>query len=633
MRRKRKKFLKQNFHDSFHNDKPVWLSKLLGFLLGIVFLVFLGVVFGRIALEKVYYYYSRNLPSAIISVEDYPEVTRIYDRTGKLLFEDIGEEDRIYITVEDVSVNFLKAILLAEDQNFFNHQGIDYWASFRAVWHNFQRGGLYEGASTISQQLARNFFLDKKISLSRKIKEAILAQRIERNHSKKEILEFYLNKIPFGSNIYGIEAASRAFFGKSARFLTLAEATVLAPIPRSPNELYPYSHPEAAFKKQKELLVSMQERGIISPQEYEKAVAEKLNFQKTERKILAPHFAFFVLDNLKKIYTEETREKGLEVVTTVDLNLQQKMDKLLKETIDKYKKHYHINNGAIVVLDAHKGDILAMSGSYDFWEESFGQYNGATALRQPGSTLKPLIYAFALQELGWSPATVLPDKPLNFGGYQPKNFSGYYRGSVSLRNALLNSLNIPAVYTLDRIGVANALEMFLNCHLALNEDAGLSMVVGGASASLLNISSAYTVFLNEGKYLPFNYLLLTKESNGKTLIANHNISAVQVFTKSATAQIDEILKKYLANFPLTRNLSYDPLLKDTRVKTGTSNGPRDIWSIGYNSDIIVGVWLGNHDNSLLRYDVYGLQAAVPLWADAMKLVLNTNISKPVINME
>jgi len=600
------------------------------FLSGMILIIsFVLGLLGVVGFNKIYQYYSMDLPQVSITNEDYPEITRIYDRSGKLLYEDIGDEERIYMSVEKISPQFLKTILIAEDQNFFTHHGIDYWASLRAVWHDIRRGGLYEGASTITQQLARNFFLTKEISFSRKIKEMILAEEIEKKYSKKEILEFYLNKISFGSNIYGIEAASRSFFGKSAQFLTLGESATLALIPRSPNTLSPFKNPEELLKKKDALLETMKEKKVISDDEFEKAKNEKIVFESRTHEISAPHFSFYVLNNLKQIYSEEARKNGLDVVTTIDLNLEEKIEALLKKTVEQYQKPYHINNGAIVVLDAKKGDILAMAGSYDFWAGSYGQHNSALAQRQPGSALKPLIYSLAIQDLGWSSKTILEDKPMDFNGYRPKNFSGTFRGKVNLEAALVNSLNIPAVATLNKIGIQKTVSALENCHLKLNPDAGLSMAIGGSSVSLLDLTSSYTAFTNQGKCLSPNYLIRIKENNGKTLTNQEGGNASQAFDEKAVSQIDSILKKSLGNFPLTKNLAQDPMLKDAGVKTGTSNGPRDLWSIGYNSDIIVGVWLGNNDNALLRRDVYGEWLAVPLWADAMKIAIQNKSAQVV----
>ena len=597
-----------------------WLPKFfIGFGVLVLFLLIINL-FGAVILESIYSYYSKDLPEVRIETEDYPTVTRIYDRTGTLLFEDVGEEERIYVKVEDVSPHFLRAILVAEDQDFFKHPGIDFFANLRALWQNFRYDRVVSGASTITQQLATNFFLDREVSYSRKIKEIILAREIEKKYSKKEILEFYLNKIPFGSTIYGIEAASRIFFGKSSQFLTLAESATLAPIPRSPTKLYPYKHPESTLEKKDELLALMREKEVINDLEYSQASKEKIEFKRGRKEILAPHFSYYVLDNLKKVFSDDSLEGGLEVVTTLDLNLQEKMDALLKTRIDEYKRPYKIDDGAIVVIEADTGDILAMSGSYDFRNEDYGQYNSAISLRQPGSTLKPFLYALTIQDLNWSKKTILEDKAINFNGYKPKNFSGYFSGTASLERALVNSLNVPAVWSLEQLGVNRFVDALSSCHLELNKEAGLSMAIGGASASLLDIVSAYTAFASEGKCSQPNYFARVRQNNGKILMTNPEIASSQVFSREAILEVDSILKKSLANFSLTEDLAKDLVLRNTSVKTGTSNGPRDLWAIGYNSDIIVGVWLGNHDNSLLKSDVYGLQLAVPLWADAMKIV-------------
>jgi penicillin-binding protein 1C len=628
--KKRKTLLKKKFLSQESKGFSFWSPKIF-IILGILFLIIIiANIFGAVTFEKIYEYYSRDLPEVNIKMEDYPAITRLYDRGGSLLLEETGDEERIYTKVEDVSQYLLKAILTAEDQYFFSHSGIDFWANARALWQNLFYGRVISGASTITQQLATNFFLTRDVSYSRKIKEMILAREIEKKYSKKEILEFYLNKIPFGSNIYGVEAASRAFFGKSAHFLTLAEAATLAPIPRSPNRLFPYKYPQELLKKKEQLLALMKNKKIISDLELEKALQEKIEFKKEKREIFAPHFSFYVLDKVKEAFSTEATEKGLEIITTIDLGLQDKIDAILKQTIDKYKKPYLIDNGAAVVIDASNGDILAMSGSYDFFQEDYGQHNSAISLRQPGSTLKPFLYSLAIQDFDWTKKTILEDKPMDFNGYKPKDFSGHFRGKVTLESALVNSLNLPAVATLEKLGIKRFRDALASCHLNLDENAGLSMAIGGASASLLDVTSAYTAFVNEGKCFKPNYFARVKQSDGKILVSNPEISSSQVFAKEAIDQVDSILKKSLNNFNATKQFMTDPLLKDAGVKTGTSNGPRDFWAIGYNSGIIVGIWLGNHDNSLLKANVDSVQLAVPLWADIMRISL-TNKPKEIVS--
>jgi len=630
-RKKRKILLKRKYPPKQTKGFSFWLPKFF-ILLCFMALLIVGInLLGMTILDKVYEYYSKDLPEVKIAKEDYPTITHIYDREGKLLYEEVGDEQRIYTKVENVSPYFLKAILVAEDQYFFTHSGVDFWANIRALWQNFYYKRVVSGASTITQQLATNFFLTRDVSYSRKIKEMILAREIEKKYSKKEILEFYLNKIPFGSNIYGIEAASRAFFGKSAQFLTLAESATIAPIPRSPNSLFPYDHPEELSKKKEELLILMKKNGVIDEFELNKAKKEPISFQSEKKEVLAPHFSFYVLDNVKNIFSEESLKEGLEIVTTIDLNLQEKAEKILKDAISKYRKPYLVDDGSAVVIDAKNGDVLAMVGSPDFYQEEYGQHNGAISLRQPGSTLKPFLYSLAIQDFGWTKKTILEDKPMDFNGYKPKNFSGYFRGKVTLESALVNSLNLPAVATLEKIGTKRFTDALSSCHLNLDKEAGLSMAIGGASANLLDITSAYTALANEGKCFKPNYFARVKQNNGKVLMANPEISSSQVFSKEAIGEVDSILKKSLNNFSVTKKFATDPILKNTGVKTGTSNGPRDFWAIGYNSDIIVGIWLGNHDNSLLKSTVDSLQLAIPLWADIMKIAIE-NPPKEIVSM-
>ncbi len=615
----RSRFLLRRNPANLMPKKHIANKAVLFFVLLLTVAIFCFGSFAIVAAEKILYYYSQGLPPAVVKETSYPGTIKVYDKDGNLLYRDIGQEDSTYVKIDNISPYFLEAIITAEDQNFFEHHGIDLWAIFRAMWHDFQRKELAEGASTITQQLARNLFLTREVSFERKIREIILADRLEKKYTKKQILEFYVNKIPFGSNIYGVEAASQVFFGKPSKMLNLAEAAALAVLPRSPNQLFPYKNSQALLEKRNELLKQMAARHVITPAEFSRARAQAITLQPRTNNLLAPHFTFYVLGKIKQNFNPSAYRQGLDIITTLDLSLQQKLSQLLKATVMRYKKPYHINDGAIVAINAKNGNILAMAGSYNFWGKEYGQYNSAIAQRQPGSTLKPFIYALAIQDLGWSKKTVLKDEPVDFNGYRPRNFGGGFRGKVTLQAALVNSLNIPAVKTLNQLGVQKLADTLSNCQVNLDTKAGLAMAVGGASTSLLDLTAAYTAFVNNGKCISSNYFLKIKENNGRTLLDNLKARTHQVFSSNAVAQINSILQKSLGNFSLTRSLVRDPLLKNAAVKTGTSNGPRDLWAIGYNSDIIIGVWLGNNDNSLLRRDVYGLQLAVPLWAQAMRV--------------
>lgn len=605
-------------------------------LITILVLVGMGLLIGLggiLYFIGVYKYYSQNLPSDLtVSADLFPQTTRIFSRNGHLLYRYIPGEERYYVKLEDMPQHLIDAFLAVEDHRFFEHQGISFIGLARAMLTNIKTGKLVEGGSTITQQLARILFLNSEASIERKIKEIILALRLENLYSKQDILELYLNKISFGSNIYGVEAAAQEFFGKHASQLNLAESAVLAAMPKAPSQFFPQWNKHQVLQRQKVVLTLMQKRGFISDLESLKAKRKKLAFKEEKQgQIKAPHFVFYVVRKLRDHFRTQDLASGFDVTTTLNLDLQKKAEEILKNTIASYKHKYHISNAALVALDAHTGDILAMVGSYNFWEPEYGQFNAALAKRQPGSTLKPFIYALAFDKFNLTKESILKDTYTKIGSYVPRNFDRKYHGPVSAQTALVYSYNVPAVRLLDRLGVKFVRDRMAACGLNLSADAGLSLAIGGAATTLLDLTQGYLTFPNKGQCVKASPFLQVKNrttsqvyhlrGQKKDIFGNKIQQSKRIFSAPAAREVTSILKETKTSYSNLANLAGMPAFKGVALKTGTSDGPRDVWTIGYNDDIILGLWMGNNDDSLLRQDVYALKVAVPVWAEVMAVAM------------
>ncbi len=440
------------------------------------------------------------------------ETTVIYDRTGKeILYEIHGEENRRVIDHAAIPEPVRLATVAAEDAHFFTHPGIDPMAILRAAMVNVRNQGISQGASTITQQLARALFLTREKTWVRKAREIMLAIKIEKSLSKDEILDLYLNTVPYGSNAYGIEAAAGTFFGKRAAALTLDEAALIAALPNAPTLYSPYGKNQKSLIARKELILQkMRELGFISDTELESALAKRTleTVRPLERKIQAPHFVFFILDQLRKNYGQAALEtEGYEVFTSIDLELQKEAEQIVADGVKKNLAR-GASNGALVAITPNNGEILAMVGSRDYFDTAIdGQVNVAIEKRQPGSTFKPFAYATAFTK-GFTPKTRIYDVPINFGPdgtgteYIPSNYDGHFRGLITMREALSQSLNIPAVSTLYLAGIPDTIALATALGITtLTEPSryGLALVLGGAEVKLIDLVSAFGVFGQEGK--------------------------------------------------------------------------------------------------------------------------------------
>ncbi len=567
--------------------------------------------------------------------------TKIYDRTGTVLLYDMSRDVRREPVPFEVISSYAKnATIAIEDKGFYSHNGFDVSSFMRAVVVNLTSLSFSQGGSTITQQVVKNTILTKDKSPTRKFKELVLALKLERVLTKDEILSLYLNEIPYGGTIYGIEEASQSFFGKSSANISLAEAAYLAAIPKAPTYYSPYGSHRAELEERKNLVLSeMLKQERITQEEYDQAIAEEVTFRVRENSanIKAPHFVFFVIDYLEEKYGENTLESsGYKIITSLDYEIQKKTEALA----DKYgvinQKTFNANNNAVVVMDPKTGEILAMSGSRNYFDEVIdGNFNAATGHRQPGSTFKPFVYS-VLFNRGFTSETILWDVPTQFSTacamdnftsddrcYSPGNYDDKFRGPMTIRNALAQSINIPAVEAIYLAGVKDSVKLAQDLGIeSLTETNryGLSLVLGGGEVSLLDLTSAYSVFANDGMRNPYTPILWVEDGKGN-MIDKHTPFPVRVLPEQTARLISDALSDNVARTPGYGPSSplYVPY-RDVAVKTGTSNDYRDAWIVGYAPNLAIGAWVGNNDNSVMAKKVAGLIVS-PLWRELMDEVL------------
>lgn len=564
------------------------------------------------------------------------ESTKIFDRTGKVVLYDVhGNVRRTVVDYDKISQHLKNATVAIEDQNFYNHNGIQPSAILRAVWINLTSGDLLggQGGSTITQQVIKNALLTSEKTVSRKVKEWVLAIRLEKVLSKDEILGVYLNEVPYGGTVYGAEEAARRFFGKSALDVTVAEAAYLAALPQAPTYFSPYGNNREALDARKNLVLDrMASNGYITKAERDAAKVETIEFQKQdEYGIKAPHFVMYVRQLLEAEYGHEAIEQGgLKVTTSVDWELQAKAEEIAERWARKNEATYNAENASIVEIDAKTGQILVMVGSRDFFDEEIdGEYNIAIAERQPGSAMKPIAYAAAFG-LGYRPETVLFDVPTEFsstcasGGdcYSPQNYDEIFRGPMTLRDALAQSINVPAVKIAYLVGVQKIIDLAQSMGLSTIEGAanyGLSLVLGGGEVKPLEMANAYATFARNGEYLPTAPILRIEDREGTVLfdIEEEGADPRAVLDPGVAALVSDVLSDNVARTPSYGVVS--PLQfadRQVAVKTGTTNDFRDTWIVGYTPSVSVLAWAGNNDNSPMVKKTAGFIVA-PMWREFM----------------
>jgi 1A family penicillin-binding protein len=562
--------------------------------------------------------------------------TKIYDRTGKILLYEIhGEERRTIVPFNEIPDTLKQATIALEDQSFYAHPAFDWRSIARAVLADVLHFQKQQGGSTITQQLAKNAFLSDEKTITRKVKELFLALRLEKRYTKDEILNLYLNQIPYGANAYGVEAAAKTFFGKDAKDLTLAESALIAALPQAPSYYSPWGvHVDELTGRKDYALEQMAKLGDITDAEKKAAQAEKLSFQPQASGIKAPHFVMAVQDYLIKKYGNDALESGgLNVITTVDMRLQEIAEKAVAEGAARNWELYKGKNAALFAEDPKTGQVLAMVGSKDYFNtEDEGNFNVATqGLRQPGSSFKPLAYVTAFKK-GYTPDTILFDLQTEFDttgipeqSYQPNNFDNLFRGPISLRNALAQSVNIPAVKIMYLAGIDNVLKTakdFGITTLTERSRYGLSLVLGGGEVKLSEMVGAYSVFANEGIHHDQTLVLSVQDAGGKVL-EQFEDKADKVIEPQYTRLISDILSDIQARAPLyagSLDLTVFPN-RDVALKTGTTNNYVDAWSIGYTPSLVAGVWAGNNHREPLQRKGGSVLAAVPIWSAFMKAAL------------
>ncbi len=547
-----------------------------------------------------------------------------------------------YVPITEIPDSVQKAVIASEDKNFYTNPGFSLRGIARAFLANFFAHRIVEGGSTITQELAKNAFLNSKKSFLRKYQEVVLAAELNRRFSKQDILEMYLNSVYFGEGAFGIENASEAYFGKPAKNLTLSESALLVGILPAPSAYSPLSNDDTnAIRRQKIVLSEMVKDKYITTDERNNAAEKKLTYNPAKKdtgNTLAPHFAIYIKNQLIKKYGEErVIRDGFQVKTTLDADKQEYAQKIVKNQVLRLK-YNDASNGAAVAIDPKNGEILVMVGSYDWTDEKFGKTNMTTSPRQPGSSFKPLIYSEALEEKLITPATILDDSAKTFdGNYKPLDYDKRFRGPVTVRRALSNSLNIPAVEVMEKVGVPKGLDRAKSMGITtLNRDPsnyGLSLVLGAGEVKLLELTNAYAVFANKGTHNEPKSIIEIKDKYGKNVDNNGGIfsflnifnifnpGSQKVLSEEASYLISSILSDNKA-----RSEEFGGLLTISRtaaVKTGTTSDFRDALTVGYTPSLVVGVWVGNNDNTPMD-NVAGSLGAAPIWRSLMdNFLLNT----------
>lgn len=586
-------------------------------------------------------WYAKDLPTPWnIKKTQSATPAQIFDRNGKPIYSVYGGEKRFDLTPTQIPLTVKEATITAEDRNFYHHFGIDLKGVARAAYNDiFNRSGFVSGGSTITQQYVKNALLSPQKTFDRKIKEVILSLEVEMMYSKEQILAMYLNEISYGNNAYGIQAAAKTYFGKDAKDLTLAETAMLAALPQRPTYFSPYgTHPDERIARVNWILDGMVKQNYATQADVDKAKTEakNLKFSPPNQYITAPHFVQYVKEQLVQAYGEKmVNEGGLKVTTTLDLEKQGIAEQTLKDSASRLGS-INATNAALVSIDPKTGEILAMVGSIDYFNNSIdGQVNVADAQRQPGSSFKPIVYATAFKGK-YNPATVLWDVPTDFGNYKPQNYDGNFRGPVSIRSALAQSLNIPAVKALYLAGVPQSLQTAHDMGITtLNQPDryGLSLVLGGGEVKLTDLTAAYGVFANQGKIVPMTPILKVTTGSGNVLEDNtsrsDSVSAgKQVIDPQIAYEISSILSDNNARAPeFGSNSALYFSDRPVAAKTGTTSEYRDAWTIGYTPDVVTGVWVGNNNNSKMTAGAAGAMAAAPIWHSYMaKVFANTPVA-------
>lgn len=608
-------------------EKKQWnLKKINWWLVGLV--IFIIGFFGWF-----YEVIIKDLPNVNLIYSPPNLSTQILDRDGKILYKFYADENRTWIPIEKIPTDLIEATLAIEDKNFYNHHGLSLKGLLQATIYNFKKNKTDKprGGSTISQQLVKNIFFTNEKTMTRKIKEAILTLMIEQKMTKNEILERYLNQVSYGGEAYGVEEAAEKYFGKHVWELETQESTYLAGLPAAPSSYSPYSNnPELGLLRQKRVFEELISTGYLTEEKVAELLKKELKIKDNNKIIEAPHFVFYIKKILEDQGYSNFEKQGLVIKTSLDLNLQTQAQKIVKDEVLKNKK-LNISNGGALVLDVKNGDVLAMVGSVDYYSKEIdGQVNITTALRQPGSSIKPINYLLALEN-GYSLASIISDSPITYPSngygqksYSPQNYNGKYMGSVTLRTALASSLNIPSVKLLEKNGVDNMIDLAEKMGITTWKERnrfGLSLALGAGEVKMIDLAQAYSNFANLGEKIRINPILEIKNYLGE-----------EVYKKRIEKEkIIEPEYAYMINSALSDNKARSPIFgansklvipnKTVAVKTGTTNSLKDNWCIGWTPNYLTVSWVGNNDSSPMSWVASGVSGATPIWNQLTNLIL------------
>ncbi len=601
------------------------------------------VVVGLVLAFAVFAFFAKDLPSPEKIVRRDGFSTKIYDRNDKLLYDVFNDKQRTPVELADIPLSLRQATIAVEDKDFYKHGGFDPVAPLRIAWNIVWKHRVV-GGSTLTQQLIKNVLLTPERTPTRKLKEFILTIQVERKYTKDQILQMYLNEVPYGGTIYGVESAAESYFDTPVKNLTLAQSVILAGLPQSPTQYSPYVG-KRYVDRATDVLRRMREDGYIDKNKEKSTLVEIKNMQFASQSGLlkAPHFVFYVRDQLVKRYGEKiVEEGGLKVTTTLDLDLQNAAQSAVTEEINKVK-FLHITNGAAAVIDPTNGQILAMVGSRGWEDPDYdGMFNVVTqGLRQPGSTIKPVVYLTGLRK-GYTAASLLMDTPTSFPGgdkpeYAPVNYDGKFRGPMLMREALGNSINIPAVKMLSLVGIRDMLQISYDMGISTLEPTkanldrlGLSVALGGGEVRPLEMFGAYSAFANGGKRISPVAILKVTDNSGKVLEEWKPTEQKQVMS----AQEAFIISSMLSD-PAARSITFGPNSalniagQTIAVKTGTTNDKKDNWTVGWTPNMVVGVWVGNNDNTPMTQVASGVTGAAPIWRRIVLAGLKIRPSSPL----
>lgn len=579
------------------------------FLFLFIFLIGAGGVFLFLILA--------DIPD-ISSLKSYKplESSIVYSSDGRVLAE-LFVERRTFIPEYNIPPIVKQAIIAIEDQRFYSHPGIDIIGIMRAIYKDIRAGGLVEGGSTITQQLAKMLFLTPEKSLTRKIKEAILSAQIEKKYTKDEILGIYINQVYFGSRAYGIEAAAHTYFGKSAFELNLAETALIAGMPKAPSAFSPFRNPQKAHLRRQVVLNKMLENGFITKEQFTSANSEPLPQKITPRRYNAPYFMEYIRQQLENKYSDKLYTSGIKIYSTIDYSMQNIAEDAVRQGVMAVEKRSGAGvQGGLVAIDLRTGNIKAMVGGTDFWQTQFNR--AVTALRQPGSAFKPFVYAVALEN-GMNTDDNILDEPISFKAsgrktlWSPKNYDNKYRGYVSLKTALALSLNTATVRLASNLGIENIIDFIQRCGIERKLDPYLPLALGASEVTLLEITTAYSVFSTGRKVTPIAYEKVINRE-GSTLEETMP-SSEEVLSPETTEKMRVLLRSVVEEGTAQRAKELD---RKVYGKTGTTNNFSDAWFIGFDDRLVVGVWVGRDNNKPIGQKETGASAALPIWIDFMK---------------